>query len=244
MSFLSNFFGGGKQTVTQQVDPATQRYVDYMRQQAQGYAAGRYPLPQEVQQAQQGLGQYSQAGLLGLGSLTGQNQAFMNPYLQFANPLFDELRQRSLQAVNSQATGAGAFGGSRQGVAQGQALADIANQQAGYNVQGFNDAQNRALQAAQMGYGATAAGAFLPQQYAQGQLGLLNQGIGPYGTTQTTTSSQSPFQQLLGLGLMAGGALLGGPAGAAAGNAIGSGFGGGAGEGYIDPTAGYGRWNW
>lgn len=233
MSFLSNFFGGGSQTVTQQLDPQTQKYVDFLRQQAQGYAAGRYPLPQEVQNAQGQYGQYANAGALGLGSLTGQNQAFMNPYLQFTNPLFDELRQKSLQAVGGAATQAGAYGGSRQGVAQGQAVSDIANQQAAYNVQGFNDAQQRALAAANLGFGAIGAGAFLPQQYASGQLGLLNQGIGPYGMTTTTTQHQSPFQTLVGLGTTAAGLYFGGGLGGL-GGAANQAFGGApAGEGYI-----------
>jgi len=60
----------------------------------------------------------------------------------------------------------------------------------------------RAGFAANLGYGASAKAAFLPQEYYGGQLGLLNQGLGPYGQTQTTKTQGDPFSQLLGLGLM------------------------------------------
>lgn len=231
---------GGSQTVATQLNPGAAAYVRQMRQAASGYAglpgtpgspAIAPNLPPEIAQAQQDYGNYAQAGNLGLGALTGQpgaQQQFMNPYLSQMNPLFDQLRQQSLQAVGSDATGAGAYGGSRQGVAQGVALGQVANSQAGFNYQGFQDAMQRAAQAANLGFGANERGAFLPQRYGQGQIGLLNTGLGPYGQTQTTTQQTDPWAQLLGLGLTAGGMYLGGPGGAAAGNQAGQQlFGGG-----------------
>src|SRR5262245_50082526 len=66
---------------------------------------------------------------------------------------------------------------------------------------GYLDSLQRAQSAANLGLGAGAAGALLPQQYYAGQLGLLNQGIGPYGTTQSQSMRSDPFSSLLGLGL-------------------------------------------
>jgi hypothetical protein len=183
-----------------------------MRRAAYGYAglpgtkmtpAIQPNLPPEIAQAQQDYGNYAQAGNLGIGALSGQpgaQQQFMNPYQAQMNPLFDQLRQQSLQAVNDQATQAGAYGGSRQGVASGVALGQIANSQAGFNYQGFQDAMQRAAQAANLGFGANARSAFLPQAYGQGQLGLLQGGLGPYGQTQygTQTEPMNPFTQLSG----------------------------------------------
>lgn len=183
----------------------------------------RSQLPPEILAAQQQYGQFANAGQLGLGALTGQAGAqsqFMNPYLSAMNPVFQQLREQSLSAVDDRATQAGAYGGSRQGVARGVALGDVANTQAGFNYQGFQDAMNRAAQAANLGFGAIGAGAFLPQQYQSGQLGLLQQAIGPYGQTQTQPGPD-PWSQLLGTGLTVGGFLVGGPAGGYAGSQVG-----------------------
>jgi len=89
---------------------------------------------------------------------------------------------------------------------------------------------NRAQSAASLGLGAIGAGAFLPQQYQSGQLGLLQQALGPYGQTTTQPLHRDPFSQLLGLGATAGGLFLGGPAGAAVGGSL---LGTGAG---VDPS--------
>ena len=206
---------GGTTTVnTTQLSPGAAAYVQQMRQAASGYAglpgtkispAIQPNLPPEIAQAQQDYGRYQQAGNLGIGALSGDasaQQQFMNPYQQQFNAqggLFDQLRQQSLGAVNDQATQAGAYGGSRQGVASGVALGQIANSQAGFNYQGFQDAMQRAAQAANLGFGASQRAAFLPQQYNQGQLGLLQGGLGPYGTTQySTPPAPNPFTQLSG----------------------------------------------
>src|SRR5690242_5844462 len=218
--------GGGSQTVTQNVDPGTQAYVNQMRRLALGYAGApgtsgtqgpnwmglqlpgtpglqpiNTPLPQGVQNAVSQYGNYANAGQLGIGALTGGPNPFMNTYLSQMDPFFAQQRARAVGSANDQATLAGAFGGtgSQVGAAQAGNLAD--QTQAQFNYQAFNDAQQRALQAAQMGYGATGLAAFLPQQYAQGQLNLLGSAIGPQGTVQQQQMQQDPWSQILGTGL-------------------------------------------
>jgi len=199
------------------------------------------PLPPGIQQAVEQYGQYARGGNLGFSALTGNAGAqgqFMNPYLAQMNPFFAQQRQQAIEQANQQATLAGAFGGDRSqiGAAIAGNQADIG--QAGFNYQAFEDAMRRAQFASQLGLGATGLGALLPQQYAAGQLGLLQQGLGPYGQTQTQQMQRDPWSQLLGLGLTAGGFLLGGPAGAAAVN---YGFGGDTstfGQGFGPPTPG------
>lgn len=190
-----------------------------------GYQPIAPNLPPAVLQAQQNYGNYASAGNLGLSALTGNaaaSQAFQNPYLAQMNPFFAQQRAQAVNAANDQATQAGAFGGDRSGIAAAIAGSQADQNQAGFNYQNFNDSMMRALQAANLGYGANAASAFLPQQYAQGQLGLLGQGLGPYGQTVSTPTQSSPLMGLLGAGL----SIFGGPAGMLAGaglNALGSG---------------------
>lgn len=185
-------------------------------------------LPQNIQDAISQYGQYAQGGNLGFSALTGNagaQQQFQNPYLSQFNPFFAQQRQQAVEGANQQATLAGAFGGDRSqiGAATAGNLAD--QTQAGFNYQAFQDAMQRAQFASQLGFGATGLGAFLPQQYQQGQLNLLGSAIGPYGQTQTQQMHRDPFSQLLGLGATVGGFLLGGPPGAAAGSQLGGGAG-------------------
>lgn len=159
------------------------------------------PLPAGVQQAVSQYGGYANAGQQGLAALTGGPNPFLNTYLSQMDPFFAQQRARAVGSANDQATLAGAFGGtgSQVGAAQAGNLAD--QTQAQFNYQAFNDAQQRALQAAQMGYGATGLAAFLPQQYQQGQLNLLGSAIGPQGTVQQQQMQQDPWSQVLGTGL-------------------------------------------
>ena len=178
--------GGSKsQTQTTALDPATQAYVDQLRQAAIGSSGS--PI----------YGQFAQAGQTGLAALTGQPGAvnsLMNPYSETLNPYWDVLRGKTLNAIGDQASLAGAFGGSRQGVAEGQGLADIANAQAGQRYGEFNSAMARAAQLANLGFGAPAA-----------QIDLLRSGIGPFGMQATATEKTKGdlFSQLLGLGTTA-----------------------------------------
>ncbi len=172
---------GGQQSVSASVDPATQAYVEQLRKAA--LAAQGNPL----------YGQAQTAGGLGLSALTGDSTALgrlMNPYTETLNPIWNQLRSTTLQTIGDQATAAGAYGGSRQGVAEGQALADIANAQAGQRYQEYGGAMNRAAQLANLGFGVN------PQRLA-----LLQAGVGPYGTTQTQQTHSDLFSQLLGAGV-------------------------------------------
>lgn len=244
---------GGGSTVSTQVDPQTQAYVNQMRQYAQGAvgiggspspapqqgfggsgfqrpfggmggmaswgmpggfgrpqtpampgATGAPVLPQAVLDAQQQYQKYAQGGNLGFSALTGDAgaaQQFQNPYLSQMNPFFAQQRALAVQGANDQATQMGAFGGDRSQIGAAVAGGQADQNQAAFQVQAFNEAMQRAAQAANLGYGAGAQAAFLPQQYYSGQLGLLNQGLGPYGQTQTQQTQSDPFSQLLGTGL-------------------------------------------
>jgi len=198
-------------------------------------------LPPEVQAAQQQYGQYARGGNLGFSALTGDaaaQQQFMSPYLAQMNPFFAQQRQQAIEQANQQATLAGAFGGDRSQIGAAVAGSQADQTQAGFNYQAFEDAMRRAGFAANLGFGAVGAGAFLPQQWQSGQLNLLNQALGPYGQTQTQQMHGDPFSQLLGLGATGAGLFFGGPAGAAAVN---YGFGGDTsafGQGFGPPTPG------
>lgn len=153
------------------------------------------------------LNAYQGAGYQGLSALQGNPravQAMMNPYQQQvvdANNLqWQKTNQQTMNALDGQATQAGAFGGSRAAVAQGAALAgnNLAQQQqnAGLLYSGYNGAMDRA------------------QQLAQDSLSA------PYGstTTQTQTPGKNVFSGILG-GASAGSAF--GPWGAGIGAGIG-----------------------
>lgn len=183
---------------------------------------------------QQALGMYggfANAGQRGLDAFTGgDTSAFMNP---FQSQVVDQIRGQfgllndmAQNSVKSQFTRSGAFGGSRQGVAAGQAAADVANnlgnQIAGVQYQGFNDAMGRALQSANLGFGAgqqmASLGPYaqimndpnLREAYIRRQMA---QGL-PVGTTSTgpNPNYQSPIQGMLGGAITAGG-MFGFPGG-------------------------------
>jgi hypothetical protein len=174
------------------------------------------PALQDVLRRYQG---YGDVGQMGLTALSGGANPFMNAYLQGLNPIWQQMREQALGSIGQQATQAGAYGGSRQGVAEGVALGELGNAQAAQQYQAFNDAQQRAAQAAQFGLAGLGGSAELaryiqeyPQLFASRQLGLLNQGIGPYGTTQTQETQSDPFSSLLGAGLTIGSFFVpGGP---------------------------------
>ena len=135
------------------------------------------------------------AGLGTIGSAIGQTgQASYDPtsYQQFMDPFMEDVIQQQYQDIAEQgqkqqnqlsgnAISAGAFGGSRQGIAQGEIAANVMDQQARtgsqLRSQGFAQAQSAAQQAAQ-------------QQLRQAQLtgqwgqtaGALGQSIGQLGT--------------------------------------------------------------
>ena len=181
-------------------------YVPYSQDPSQ-YVAGFSPIQQQAFQGAAGLqtpGAYGQAmgmtgaAALGTGQLAGQaaqagqqyNQmatnpyamgAFMNPYVQASlQPQLNQIAQQgniASQQAASQATGAGAFGGTRSALAQNlaQQNALMAQQQA--IGQGYNQAYNQAQQAMQYGAGLGLQG----QQAGIAGLGQIGQMAGQLG---------------------------------------------------------------
>jgi hypothetical protein len=142
---------------------------------------------------------YDQAAGAYGGALAGTQAAMAGPNIgQFQNPFIqgvydtslsnlDRARQLAMNQVGAQATQAGAFGGSRHGVAEAETnrnFADTAaNLASNLSMQGFNTA----LQAAQGQQGLGLAGA--------GQLGnLANLGFG-FGQQLTGNQLQQGAQQ-------------------------------------------------
>jgi hypothetical protein len=135
---------------------AGQQVAQQARLGAQGI--GAQALPQFGQSTQAGVGSYQQA-LQGLGGSTqqfdpSQISTYQSPYETQAvqQALADLGRQGQIQqqALNAQAVGAGAFGGSRQAIAQQELNRNILDQQARTAAQmraaGFESAAQRAQQ--------------------------------------------------------------------------------------------------
>lgn len=160
---------GKKKKVTQvtKTDPATQAQqtalYQYANQQARQGAPGADPYSQQAAEVYR----LAAAGTLplGVGALTGDRAAYAqlsNPYQQQVIAALQEQyakqRQQNMADVGAQATSAGAFGGSRYGVALAQALAasnrDENTQMAGILQGGYNDTMGRAQQLANFGMGA------------------------------------------------------------------------------------------
>lgn len=154
------------------------------------------------------------------GALAGQPDvsAFMNPFqqnvLDSVQTQFDSVRNRTNRDISDRATAAGAFGGSREAVTRGAALADIARnetaQMAGLTAQGYSDAMNRAMQQQQF-QANTGQGLFgqglgaLGQQAGSGdaataqRLALFGQGLNNLGNAGTQ-GSNALFNSGLGAG--------------------------------------------
>lgn len=138
------------------------------------------------------------AGQTGMDALAGNPAAaglLMNPYQQqvidATNKQWDRNDQMTTNNVNDMATKAGAFGGSRHGVAEGVALGENNmnrnNAVSGLLYGGFNDAMGRAGQLAGMGMNAAGQNANLgfggvgsPDQWL---MQMMKSGYG--GPTQT-----------------------------------------------------------
>lgn len=215
-------------TSTQGFDPLTEQLRKDVNSATYAGADSVQGLDPYTQQALGMYGGFANAGQAGMNAFSGGDASrFMNPYqsqvIDQMRGQFGLLNDMAQNSVKSQFTRAGAFGGSRQGVAAGQAAADVANnignQIAGFQHQGFNDAMGRAFQSANLGLGASQQMAALGP-YAQmmndpnlRRAYMLKQGMQgmPIGTTSTgpNPNYQSPGQALLG-GAMSGFGLLGG----------------------------------
>lgn len=180
--------GGNRQTQagTSSVDGTTMQYLQQIMQAAQqAGAAGPSPL---VNGATGYNTSAMNAGQTGLAALSGDQNAvssLMNPYTSnVINAMRDQANQTNqagMTAINGAATQAGAFGGSRQGVATGTMLSqnarDLNSNIAGLLSGGFNDAMNRAGSLAGMGFQGAGSNANLgmggvgsPQQWMLSQL--------------------------------------------------------------------------
>ena len=156
----------------------------------------------------QGIGAVG-TGLGTIGSAIGQTaQAGFDPssYQQFMNPFMEDVIQKQYQDIADQgqiqqnqlgagAVRSGAFGGSRQGIAEGEIAANVLDQQARTGAQlrsaGVQQAQNLAQQQAQ-------------QQLRQAQLtGQLGQTTGALGQTVgqlgTATAGLGQLGQQMGV---------------------------------------------
>ena len=166
------------QEVTQRLAPFQEKFLEDIFAQATAlkpstmpYApeqlAGLSPQQQQaIQAAQQGVGAY-QPYLQQAGTALSQAGAFAQPgaAAQFMNPYENQVIQQTMQDIaqqgamqqnqlGAQAAGAGAFGGSRMGVAQAELAKGTLEQQARSAGQlrqaGYAQAQQAAQQAAQL----------------------------------------------------------------------------------------------
>jgi len=177
-----------------QAKAASQTGMPYAPSQVAELGAGQQ---QAIEQAMSGVGAYApflQAGQTAVGEgITGAQQAAFTPtsYQQFMDPYMEDVVQQQYadiarqgqiqeQQLGAQAVGAGAFGGSRQGVAQAELGRNILEQQARTGSQlrsaGFGQAQAAAQQAAQQQLAQAQLGGALGAQMAG--LGQLGQQLG------------------------------------------------------------------
>lgn len=193
--------GGKKQTreqsqttnQTTQVDPATQRFVtQFMRPLAQsgaGAALGQegsfFAGPTDAQR--QALEQAG-ADLSGVGDFgfspsqmdPSRAQDFFSPFqdevVGSMQQAFDRQRQQAMSQAAQEATGAGAFGGSRSGILQAEALNNVnrneASQLAQLRNQGFQNAMGMAGQEHQLMQNLGLSSARARQQGALQEAGL------------------------------------------------------------------------
>ena len=210
--FLANIFKSAQNLADDGTMPfAPQKLADLSQgqQQAitsalQGVGSFQPFLQQGAQAIGQGIGQLGTAQnyVAGAGFSPTDFQQFMDPFTEevIAATQADIARQGAMQQnqLGASAVGAGAFGGSRQGIAQGEIARNVMDQQARTGAQlrsqGFAQAQNLAQQAAQQQ---------LKQAQLTGQLGQTVAGLG----TQTAALGQLGQQMgvqdintLLGIG--------------------------------------------
>jgi hypothetical protein len=195
-----------KQTTTQRLDPQSQRYV-----------AGTRNLGAEGANAILNAGPLT-AGIEG----TPQEwmQSFLNPYIQQViggvGDQYDLARQRAAVAGSQGATGvAGAFGGSRHGVAEGVRMAELDRGQAmdvGQLLsQGFDTAMGRGLNFAEHQRQVRQEQMREPLLRYNAALGLRSGALGPVGQTTTNVQKGNLLSDVAGIGLMAAGAFTGNP---------------------------------
>lgn len=180
--------------------------------------AGPSPLVTGAAGYNTGLMNAGATGAAALGGDAGATQTLMNPYqkqvIDANNANFQKTQAQSINSTNDAATKAGAFGGSRHGVAEGVALGNNAmahdSQNAGLLYQGYGDTMNRASQAAQLGYAGAGANSQLgfagvgsPDLYA---LNMMKQGfIGPSGSQSSGATAQTQAGSSFSIPFLGGG---------------------------------------
>lgn len=233
MSWFSKALGLDNRTTTSTtaLDPASQRYVDAMRQQAQSGAnvalAGPHQMGGQgglfgamngrMSQMQGGGGPGGNSWFTGPQQMSVGDQAaqFMNPYQQnvigAVQGQYDTLRQNALNNTRQQATLGGGFGGSRMAVLAGERLGQLDQGQAGTVAGllhgGYQNALSQGTQYAEHQRQ-------LQQQQLQEPLWRQQQaqafqhgGMGPTGWTSTQTQpGGSLIGTVAGLGMSAYGA--------------------------------------
>lgn len=220
------------QTIEQKVDPKTAAFRDFVFSRARGLRGGIDPSTQagfeQMSQIDPAVMQQLQ-GLVGnLGLASGAFQQFaggigQEDIARFQNPFqeqvtaatiadFDRLRQTSLNEVGSEATRAGAFGGSRHGIGEGVALGELGRAEAAtlgdIRTRGFQGAVQSALASRQQQMGAAGGLANLGFGGFQGLEQLLGRLAGAQiGFGQARQNL--PFQQLAAQAGVMGGAPRG-----------------------------------
>jgi len=204
--------GGG--SGTQGPDAVTQGRVTDIY--GAGERAAGMPPPTGVTDAGNYYGGATAAGASGVAALGGDAaaaQKFMNPYQQqvidAAMKQFGVQNTNTENQMNDAATRAGAFGGSRHGVATGVALGENQRNQGGILANllnsGFEGAMGRAGQVAGLGMGAAGAGADLGMVAGNPDLwkmNVLKQGFSglPYGQQYSNRNNQAQTGTALGWG--------------------------------------------
>lgn len=212
---------GNKKTTTTNttaLDPSTQRYVDQMRQQAQGASnvalggpmpGGSYGGANAVLSPQgnpMGPGMIPGGPPGGNSWFTGpqtqsvgqQAEQFMNPYMQNViggiRGEFDHLRGQASMGANQDATQGGAFGGSRHALMQGARLGALdraqTQQVGGLLAGGYQNALTQGTAYAEQQRQLQQQQLQEPLWRQQQALGFTNMGMGPYGQTSTQTQTQ------------------------------------------------------
>ena len=199
--FLADIFESAKALT----EPGSSTSMPFAKQQLAGLSEAQQ---RAITEALGGIGDFApflQRGDAAVQQgIAGAQGADFSPtsYQQFMDPFTEDVirateadiaRQGAMQQnqLGAGAVGAGAFGGSRQGIAQGQIARNIQDQMARttsqLRSQGFTQAQNLAQQAARQQ---------LAQAQLGGQLGVSQAGLGQLGQQMGTQD----INTLLGIG--------------------------------------------
>jgi hypothetical protein len=136
--------------------------------------------------------------MINTGAVNQTTSAYMNPYTQQVTDVtMQQLAEQQAMAMNNldaQASAAGAFGGSRHGVAMGSTMGEYADAQAqalaNLNFQGYTTAQQQAMQQQLANQGAMNT-ASLANQQAGLTAGLANQSAGLQGANLNLNAANS-----------------------------------------------------